>query len=513
MKNRMTWLVLSCFVVTTLMLASHASAAPRGKCVYVSSSPNFYMTGLDWMTGTGHVAVSIKNLLSDALVAKALDGKIIPALAKSWELSPNGLSITFNLDKNAKFHNGATVTAEDIKFSLERMMRPELKQTFGKELRDAVKRLEVVDDHHLVVHFEKLYPAFFDRCAEYWGIGPKKYIEKIGDKALLDRPIGCGPFKLVKFNYNAWIEAEAVPDHYRKPPEIKNIRLAFVAENATRMAMLKTGEADIITLSGTQLPEIKTDPKLRLVTSPYAYLDAFEFYDYHNKTPGPFDDIRVRQAADYAIDRKAICDKVLNGAAQPYRGILAPYHAGFNPALEKPTKYNPEKAKKLLIEAGYPRGFTVDLYCNINRKAYTPAIAGYLLAVGIKTNMKVLEHGAFKDKRWGRTFNGCGVSTGAWWVGRTHPAVALQSFQNSENPWAYSATPEITKLVVKCQQAVGEKAIAEAAGEIAELYDKQYSQLTLWTPSYPMGVGPKVEYVEGVAGWPFPSAFEFIRMK
>ena len=277
MKRKITVsLVLICLLVAMLFFASVALAQPKGKATYVSTASSFFTTGLDFMTGTGHVSVSIKVLLSDSLVVKDPQGKILPGLAKSWEVSNAGLTYTFKLDERARFHNGEPVTAEDVKYSLERMMRPELKQTFGGELKKYTKSIEVVDDHTLVIRLNDIYPAFLDRHAEYWGVGPKKYIESVGDKGYQENPISCGPFKLVRFKFLEFIETEAVADHYRKPPHVKDFRLLFVPEHSTRMAMLKTGEVDIISLTATQLPEITSDPSLRLVQSPNTYLVAFE---------------------------------------------------------------------------------------------------------------------------------------------------------------------------------------------------------------------------------------------
>jgi ABC-type transport system substrate-binding protein len=304
-----------------------------------------------------------------------------------------------------------------------------------------------------------------------------------------------------------------VADHYRKPPNIKDLTLLFVTENGTRMAMLKTGEADIIYLHGSQLPEARQDPNIRISRSNYCNLEAFTFFDFMNGTKGPWQDIRVRQAVDYAIDRKLICEKVLNGNFKPYRGILAPYNPGFDPSEEVPTKYDPEKAKALLKEAGYAKGITAPLWFLTSRKPQAEAIAGYLQAVGINLKLNMMENAPLVKKIWARDCDGVGLGTGVWWVGRVHPGVALKSFQTNTARYGYSASQEITDLVNKSLTTVNPTELVKIGREINDVYLKQMNQLTLWATSYTIGIGPKMDKAPAISGWPQPSGFEYYTLK
>ena len=193
MKNKRTCLILCCLILAMFIPFTHVSAAPKGKVIYVTNSPNFYMTGLDWFTARGYVSNSIKTIFSDSLIIKNIDGSFSPGLAKSWQITNGGLSVKFTMVKNAKFSDGTPVTAEDVKYSLERYTKPELKYVFGKAWQKVLKDIVVEDDYHLTVNLNALYPDFIDRNGEYFGIAPKKYIEQVGDKGFADKPIGCGP--------------------------------------------------------------------------------------------------------------------------------------------------------------------------------------------------------------------------------------------------------------------------------------------------------------------------------
>ena len=213
------------------------------------------------------------------------------------------------------------------------------------------------------------------------------------------------------------------------------------------------------------------------------------------------------------IDRKMICDKILNGNFTPYRGILAPYNPGFEPAKEVPTKYDPEKAKALLKEAGYDKGITANMYFLTSRKPQAEAIAGYLSAVGINLKINMAENAVLVKKTWARELDGVGLGTGVWWVGRVHPGVALKSFQTNTARYGYSASQEITDLVEKSLKTVDEKELVKIGHEITDVYLKQLNQLSLWATSFTIGIGPKVDKAPAISGWPQPSGFEYFTLK
>jgi peptide/nickel transport system substrate-binding protein len=511
-KNKFLWLgVLVCFI--GFLFAIPCSAALKGKAVIVTSE-HFSMTGGDCHTAVGAGGIHIGNLIHEGLVRKDHDGRFAPALARSWEMSKDGLSIKFTLNESAKFHNGEPVTAKDVKFSVERAMRPELKYTRGGELRRNIDRVEVMDDHHLTIYFKSPYPAFFEWSSQHLGIMPKAYVEKVGDEEFAKHPIGAGPFRWVDYQQDVFLNAEAVEDHYRKVPEVKTVQFRFVFEPATIMAMFKAGEADIIQLPIENIPEVKSDPRFRIEWAKFVLGRNLVFCDlaFPNE-PSPFHDVRVRRATSYAINRKAIVDNLLHGSAEVWGDIYAPYEPGCNPDL-KPHPYDPEKAKALLKEAGYPNGFeTTFTYGFLGDKIEVQAMAADLARVGIRSKLVELEPGTYAQNWMGKKFRGLARNSNPWWGGMSHPGVANETGLSSQNAWTYLITPEAEAAWQKLIVLTDEKAIAVQARELSRIWHKSEHRYLLWAFHQPFGIGPRVKSYRPIPGRMQIGALEFLELK
>src|SRR2546428_7634485 len=185
----------------------------------------------------------------DSLVGFDLEnGGIGPGAAERWELAPGGKSWVFYLRKNQRFHNGDPVTAHDVKFSLERVRRPESMSSGAAALRRAVDHIDVVDDLTVRVYTKGVIPQFaasLSRAVFMEGsVMPKKYIETIGAKGFRDKPVGSGPWKFVRSVPGDRVEYEAVAyPHWRGTPQVKRLTLPLVPEQSTRLALGRTGEA------------------------------------------------------------------------------------------------------------------------------------------------------------------------------------------------------------------------------------------------------------------------------
>src|SRR2546430_1254986 len=243
--------------------------------------------------------------LHDALV-KPMPGNIsTPSLAESWSTSKDGLTYDFVLRKNAKFHNGDPVTADDVKFTFERY-----KGASAKLLKDRVKEVQVVAPNRVRFVLKEPWPdfiAFYGTSATgaSW-IVPKKYVEKVGEEGFKKAPVGAGPFKFVSFNPGIELVLEAFPEYWRKPPQVKRFGMRSIPDESTRAAAVKTGEVDIAFLFvGAAAEDLKRSPGVRL-TAPLLYgiywLDFLDQWDARS----PWHDKRVRQAASLVIHRNGI---------------------------------------------------------------------------------------------------------------------------------------------------------------------------------------------------------------
>jgi peptide/nickel transport system substrate-binding protein len=305
-------------------------------------------------------------------------GKVIPGLCESWTISPDGLQIQFTLRKGVKFHSGDPLTTADIQFSYERALKdPFVKGNF------TIDHLQIVDDYHFT-YFFKTPDVTFIAAELGYPVESKKYYDRVGEAEFVKHPVGTGPYKIVDFKSGEYIDLEAFADYWGGAPAIKQVRFRFVAEDSTRVAMLKTGEADMI----NQVPypivaDINKTKGLKTLSTSAGNRTVFiKFQNVNPKTP--WYDIRVRQAFALAINRDSIVKDIQYNLVQSYPA-LGPGDIGYDPQLPH-YEFNPTKAKSLLAEAGYSKGLKLTLnYMSgeiYGLKETAEAVAAYLNQAG-----------------------------------------------------------------------------------------------------------------------------------
>src|SRR5213594_2557616 len=338
--------------VLPVVLSGHAEAQTGESVIawHVTIAPSWF----DPSTAPAQITpFGILYALHDSVVRATYGSKIGPGLAEAWSESPDGLTYEFRLRRGLKFHNGDAVTAEDVKFSFERY-----KGAAAKELQSRVEAVEVVTP--LTVRFRLKAPwpdfmTFYGTTVSGAGlVVPKKYITQVGDEGFRKHPIGAGPFKFVSHTPGVEVVVEAYPGYWRKVSNVKRFVMKSVPEGTTRVAMLKNGEADIAyALDGEDALNVRRDSRLALIPSKHASIYWIEFADQWDPK-SVWHDKRVRQAAILAIDRPAVNEVSCLGFCPP-TSIIIPRVMEF--ALQTPAApYDPQKAKQLLAEAGYPNG-------------------------------------------------------------------------------------------------------------------------------------------------------------
>ncbi|MCG8544101.1 MAG: ABC transporter substrate-binding protein [Alphaproteobacteria bacterium] len=343
-------------------------------------------------------------------------GGIGPGVAERWELAKDGKSWTFYIRKGQRWHNGDPVTAHDVKFSLERTMSKESVASRVAALRRNVKSIDVIDDHTVRVNTNGVqvhFPASMSRAVFQEGqMMPKKYIEKVGAAEFRKKPIGSGPWKFVKSVPGDRVEYEAVDyPHWRGTPKYKRLVILLVPEESTRVAMVRTGEAAIASISPEALKEVKA-AKLKVITVPGTMQAVYYFWGtyYPDQKGTPLADKRVREALSLAIDRQQIIDHVMDGEAS-WPLPFATFGYSVDTDIERWRKwskqafrYDPKRAKELLTEAGYPNGF--DMKFANTALPGTPymvqiglAVADFWNKIGVNIKYKHYEWGAFRALR------------------------------------------------------------------------------------------------------------------
>src|SRR5438093_4055046 len=328
---------------------------------------------------------------------------LAPSLAESWTVSPEGLAYEFVLRRGVTFHNGEPLTAEDVKFSMERY-----RGAGSGPFKARIAGIDVVDPHRIRFRFKQPWPdflTFYGTPATGAGwVVPKKYVEKVGDDGFKKAPIGAGPYKFVSFTAGVELVLEAYEPYWRKSPSVKRLVFKVVPEEVTRLAMLKRGEADIAySIRGALAEELRRTPGLTLQPNHPPGTFWLVFPDQWTVPRSPWADKRVRLAASYAIDRVAINEAETLGFSK-ITGSIIPQSFEFSWAPPAPV-FDPGKARRLLAEAGFPNGFDAgDYYCDGSYANLGEAVVNYLKAVGIRTQLRALERVAFiaqnRDKKF-----------------------------------------------------------------------------------------------------------------
>ncbi|OLC17188.1 MAG: hypothetical protein AUH29_02785 [Candidatus Rokubacteria bacterium 13_1_40CM_69_27] len=447
--------------------------------------------------------------LHDALVRPLPGQKMGNSLAESWTESADGRMYEFKLRRGLKFHNGDPVTAEDAKFSFERYQG-----AGARELRSRVQRVEVLDPLTVRFHLKEPWPdfmTFFGTTATAAGIVvPKKYLEQVGDDGFRRHPIGAGPYKFVSHTPGIEVVLDAYTGYWRHAPYVKRLIMKSVPEGSTRLAMLKKGEADFgYAFDGPEAEDVKRDPKLTLVPSRHASIYWIEFADQWDPK-SPWNDKRLRLAVNYALDRKAISDAGCAGLCPP-AGVVVPRVMDF--ALQtEPWPYDPQKAKRLLAEAGYPNGFDAGDFVPIP-PFFTVAEAAVnnLSAVGIRVKMRPMERAAFYAAWREKKLRGLFLTA----VGNSGNAASrVAEFIYSKGSYAYGGYPDIDELF---QQQARERDVAKREALLHRIQQLTIDRV-MFAPIMDlralMGVGPRLaeHTITSIPMSPFPS-YEDMRLK
>src|SRR5437667_2411318 len=299
-------IVLVAVVVVGLSAGRPAAQGPPEGQLTVAFDASIAPTFLDPAETPGIGAPFVFLYALHEPLLKPMPGDdMAPSLATSWKESPDGLTYEFKLREGLKFHNGDPFTAEDVKFSFHRY-----RGTAAKLLHERVKAVEILDPTRVRFVLHAPWPDFLTFYATpatgaAW-IVPKKYLEKVGEDGFKRQPVGLGPYRFVRMTPGVEVVFEANEQYWRKKPTIKHVVIKGVADRTTRLAMLKTGEADIgYLMVGVEAATIKADPRLRLPQTIPPATWWLEFPEQWNPK-SPCHDRRVRLAATLALDKQTI---------------------------------------------------------------------------------------------------------------------------------------------------------------------------------------------------------------
>jgi len=349
-----------------------------------------------WMT-SGERELTIMTCLYDGLVKyKEGSWKVVPDLATSWDVSPDGKSVTFHLRKGVKFQKGyGEMTAEDVKFSFDRIIDPAGKSP-DKGSWAQLDHVEVINKYTVKLVLKGRMAQLFTSTLPLNAgmIVCKKAVEEMGREKFGFNPIGTGPYQLASWEPKAHTRLIAFKDYWGEKPKIKKITFLPIIEDSTCETALKTGEIDIGRSAPVDFKSFKKNAKFEVYSRP-----ALKTYWLGmTLSHPPFDNLKLRQAFRYAVNVNSIVDAAFFGTAKRANTILPPGLPGY--WADAPVyNQNIEKAKSLMKEAGKPHGFKVKLYVPASdaEKIMAAVIKADAAKAGIDVEIAVREIGAFNE--------------------------------------------------------------------------------------------------------------------
>ncbi len=452
----------------------------------------------------------------DALTHVDEDARLIPGLAVSWRaIDPT--TWEFRLRRGVRFHDGTELTAEDVVFSIERTLKVPngqlgifTRRIIAKEIDDPYTlRLKTATPYAMVPY--DLDSVFIVSRKAAAGSGPEDFDS---GKAM----IGTGPFRFVRFARGDRIELARNGSYWGAKSPWEKVTFRIVPTDPARLAGLLSGEFEAIEQVPTaDLPRIQRDARLQMAQKVSWRTIFFHLDQYRDRAPGltdksgkplarnPFRDLRVRQALSKAINRQAIAERLMDGAALPASNLVSPPVFGYAPDL-KPEPYDPEGAKRLLAEAGYPDGFAMTLSATNNRyvndEQIAQAAAQMLARVGVRARVEALPVNAYLPKGGKGEFAFAMLGWGSF-----SGDLALRSLVATADPdkgfgafnWSGYSNPRVDALLERAFASVDAKKREALAREAMRLAMQDYAviplhhQVTTWAMRKPLAYAPRTD--------------------
>ena len=494
----------------TMFGATTWPAAADGATLTIGAHISLAPTWFDPAETAGLITPFMLMYAMHDAVAKAMPGNsMAPSLAESWTMSPDGLSHEFVLRQGVKFHNGETMTSDDVKFSFERY-----RGASHRLMQDRVAAIETPDPARVRFRLKAPWPDFLTFYAAASGAGwivPRKYIEKIGDEAFKKAPVGAGPYKFVSFIPGVELVLEAFDGYWRKKPSIKRLVFKVIPDEATRLAALQRGEVDIaLSIRGELAEELSRAPGLSIKpavgSAPY-----WLYFPQQWNPKSPWSDYRVRQAVNLAIDRKTMNEALTLGHSH-LTGSAFPENFDFYWQPPAPV-YDLAQARKLLSDAGFPSGFDAgDYHCDSSYANIGEVAINNLQELGVRATLRPLERAAFikaySEKKLKDIVQGASGAFG-------NCATRTEEFFVKGGTYAYGNYPDIDALFAEQASEMDRAKRTSVLHRLQQLAHEKTIYVPIWQLAFLSGVGPRVDQSGFglIKGFVYPAPYEDLTLK
>lgn len=348
---------------------------------------------LDPVLASSSPAAMVMVHMMETLFEMTPAGDIVPLLAEDYSVSEDGLTYELYLREDVNFHDGEPFNAEAVKFNLERLIEDEAVFSF---LINRITEIEVVDEYTISLTTDEPFaPILAHLSHDFISMISPAAVEEYGDQ------VGSNPVGTGKFKFEGWTRGESVimsrnDDYWGEPAHLDTVRILVVPEESTRVVMLETGEAHaIMNVPPRDVSRLTENPDITVENVP----SLRTLYVGLHAQKEPFDDVRVRKAVNYAVDSKSIVEFIIDGAGRPSDAPISPDIFGYSE--QEIYEHDPERARELLAEAGYPDGLDLEFYYPVGRypmdNIIAQAVQSQLAEVGINANMTTMEWATYLE--------------------------------------------------------------------------------------------------------------------
>lgn len=400
---------------------------------------------LQWNTDS----YTIYRNIFDNLLTRDADGKIVPQIATSWKYLDD-TTIEFQIRDGVTFQDGSKLTAEDVAFSVNRIIDPALKSPQLSQFNQIVKA-EATGPSTVTLTTKSPYPALLAQLVKL-SIVPEAYVTKVGNEEFNLKPMGSGPYALAAWKKGVETVLNANDNYWRGKPPFETVTFRAVPDVSTRIADLKTGKADLIrNLPPDQTNSVKNDANTQVLSVPTERVG----YLYINAQAGPTKDLRVRQAIAYAIDRDALISALFEGYADPVNILGAPPVFGYTDQVEG-YPFDLAKAKALIKDAGAEGAKVEFITSPAYSQALVQAIQQMVNDAGLDVEISNSDQATFLKRRQGPADNAGGLAVGAWSCACQDADGIIYPLFHTGSIWAKYSNPDFDKPVTDARSTLDE---------------------------------------------------------
>jgi peptide/nickel transport system substrate-binding protein len=438
------------FSMALLLLAGFPSFAAKDS---LTIALNTKFPTLDNYQSSQRENIVLGYLVFDPLIERNPDdGSLHPHLATSWKII-NPTTWEFKLKSGVKFHNGNPLNAECVRFTIEdRILNPAQKSRQRGNFK-WVKKVQLVDELTFRIITQKSYPLVLERLNTLFIYDPI-WTKSKGDRYVSEHMMGTGPYKFVSWKRGIKLTLVANENYWKKGvPKIKNITIRPIPEMSTRIAELLSDGVDLaVNIDPDQVDIIKKNANTKIIENPILRINFWQFDGSGRASKTPLMDVRVRKAIWHAIDREAIIKNVLKGHADILNTPVSPMQFGYDPSI-KGYEYSPQKARALLKEAGYEKGFDLDIWQFwVTQNESNQATMGYLGEVGIKLHVKDYRGNVGQMITLRNAGKMTGIGNFSWGSFNIFDADAvLPTWFLSDSPNCYNPDPQVGKWLLEAR--------------------------------------------------------------